>query len=65
MIMRITAQAWRTVEQVELATLDYVRWWKNQRLHGELDLRTPIEVEEKYCSDYESSQPAPARQGSN
>jgi hypothetical protein len=23
-----------TVEQVELATLEYVGWWKNQRLHG-------------------------------
>lgn len=35
---------WRTVEQVELATLEYVWWWNNQRLHGELDMRTPIEV---------------------
>ena len=56
---------WRTVEQVELATLEYVWWWNNQRLHGELDLRTPIEVEEEYYADQESSQPAPARQGSN
>ncbi|MGW9587351.1 IS3 family transposase [Microbacterium sp. NPDC055455] len=36
---------WRTVEQVELATLEYVWWWNNQRLHGELDMRTPAEVE--------------------
>src|SRR5690606_8499547 len=28
---------WRTVEQVELATLEYVWWWNNARLHGELD----------------------------
>ncbi|WP_246142136.1 IS3 family transposase, partial [Lacisediminihabitans profunda] len=56
---------WRTVEQVELATLEYVWWWNNQRLHGELALRTPIEVEEEYYADQESSQPAPARQGSN
>ena len=32
---------WRTIEQVELATLEYVWWWNNQRLHGELDMRTP------------------------
>ncbi|MBT8796830.1 IS3 family transposase [Microbacterium flavum] len=32
---------WRTVEQVELATLEWVWWWNNQRLHGELDMRTP------------------------
>ncbi|WP_395246026.1 IS3 family transposase [Agromyces sp. MMS24-K17] len=31
---------WRTVEQVELATLEYVWWWNNERLHGELDLRS-------------------------
>jgi len=36
---------WRTVEQVELATLEWVWWWNNSRLHGELDMRTPIEVE--------------------
>ncbi|MFC7581018.1 integrase core domain-containing protein [Schaalia naturae] len=32
---------WRTVKQVELATLEWVWWWNNQRLHGELDIRTP------------------------
>jgi putative transposase len=42
---------WRTVEQVELATLEYVWWWNNQRLHGELDPRTPIEVENAYYAD--------------
>lgn len=39
---------WRTVEQVELATLEYVWWWNHQRLHGELGMRTPIEVEAAY-----------------
>jgi len=53
---------WRTVEQVELATLEYVGWWNNQRLHGELDLHTPIEVEDAYYADLESAQPAPAGQ---
>lgn len=54
---------WRTVEQVELATLEYVWWWNNQRLHGELDMRTPIEVEQAYYADQESAQPATAGQG--
>ncbi|QKJ18054.1 IS3 family transposase [Microbacterium hominis] len=53
---------WRTVEQVELATLEWVWWWNNQRLHGELDMRTPIEVEDAYYDDLESAQPAPAGQ---
>lgn len=55
---------WRTVEQVELATLEWVWWWNNQRLHGELDMRTPAEVEQAYYADLESAQPAPAGQGS-
>ena len=56
---------WRTVDQVELATLEYVWWWNNQRLHGELNMRTPIEVEQEYYADQESAQPAPAGQGNN
>ncbi|GAA1958013.1 IS3 family transposase [Microbacterium aquimaris] len=55
---------WRTVEQVELATLEWVWWWNNQRLHGELDMRTPLEAEQAYYADQESDQPAPAGQGS-
>lgn len=47
---------WRTVEQVELATLEYVWWWNNSRLHGELDMCTPIEVENAYYADPESAQ---------
>jgi len=49
---------WRTVEQVELATLEYVWWWNNQRLHGELGMRTPLEVETAYYADHESPLPA-------
>lgn len=40
---------WRTIEQVELATLEWVWWWNNQRLHGELGLRTPAEIEAAYA----------------
>ena len=40
---------WLTIEQVELATLEWVWWWNHQRLHGELGLRTPIEVETAYA----------------
>lgn len=44
---------WRTIEQVELATLDWVWWWNNQRLHSELDYRTPLEVETAHAADHE------------
>jgi len=55
---------WRTIEQVELTTLEYVWWWNNTRLHSELDMRTPTEVEQTYYADHESAQPALAGQSS-
>jgi hypothetical protein len=53
-----------------LATAEFVlrpitaddAWWNNQRLHGELEMRTPIEVETAYYADLESANPAPAGQ---
>ena len=39
---------WRTVDQLELATLLYVEWSNTRRLHAELDLNTPTETEEQY-----------------
>jgi transposase InsO family protein len=42
---------WRTIEQVELATLEWVWWWNHQRLHGELGHRTPAEAETAYYAD--------------
>lgn len=39
---------WRTTEQLEIATLMYVEWFNNRRLHGELSYRTPAEHEQSY-----------------
>lgn len=39
---------WRSIEQVELETLEYVWWWNDQRLHGEREMRTPMDVEAAY-----------------
>lgn len=36
---------WRTVEQVELATCEWVCWYNHQRLHEALGYRTPAEYE--------------------
>lgn len=47
---------WRTVEEVELATLEYVWWWNHRRQHEALDCRTPLEAEENY--DAMNGQPA-------
>ena len=54
---------WRTVEQVELATLEWVWWWNNQRLHSELDYRTPIEIEQTFYAAHEDPLSATAGQG--
>ena len=39
---------WRTVEDVELATLSWVHWHNNQRLHGYLGDRPPAQFEERF-----------------
>ena len=49
-----TRGPWRTVEQVELSTLEWVWWWNNQHLHSELDYRTPIEAEQAHYAETES-----------
>ena len=53
---------WRTVEQVELATLQWVWWWNHQRLHSELDYRTPLEAETDYYAHQDSPLEALATQ---
>lgn len=49
---------WRTAPEVELATLQWVWWWWNQRLHSELGYRTPAEVEASHYADLESPETA-------
>jgi putative transposase len=41
---------WRTVEDVELATLGWVHWHNTERLHGSLDDIPPIEFEAAYAA---------------
>jgi putative transposase len=38
----------RTVDELELATLSWVDWFNHDRLHGELDHVTPIEFEHAF-----------------
>jgi len=51
---------WRTIRQVELATLEYVWWWNHQRLHGELNMQTPVEIETAHYADLDTPQLATA-----
>jgi putative transposase len=41
---------WRSLEQVELATAEWVDWWNHQRLHGAIRGMPPAEFEALYHS---------------
>lgn len=49
---------WKTVEQVELATLEYVWWYNNQRLHEALGYQPPAEYEAALTGASHPSEPA-------
>lgn len=46
----------RTVEDLELATLSWVHWFNHDRLHSSIGYKTPIEAEQEYYRH----NPAPA-----
>ena len=41
---------WRTIDDVELATLGWVHWWNTQRIHGYLDDLSPDQFEAAYAA---------------
>jgi transposase InsO family protein len=45
---------WRNVEHVEWATLNYVDWFNNRRIHESLDYVSPVEFERAYYDTSES-----------
>ena len=48
---------WRTVADLEFATLGWVHWFNTQRLHGYLDDIPPAEYEEAYHAERSIKQP--------
>jgi len=40
---------WRTLEQVELATAEWVDWWNRRRLHSAADYLPPAEYERRWA----------------
>ncbi len=55
----ITMQApWRTVEDVELATLSWVSWWNNHRLHSAIGDIPPAEFEAAHYAQQQLDEPA-------
>jgi putative transposase len=51
---------WDDVDELELATLSWVDWFNNDRLHGHCDDTPPAEYEAAFYAD---QQPDPARVG--
>jgi putative transposase len=41
---------WKGLDDLEIATCAWVSWFNDERLHGELDYRTPSEVEARYAA---------------
>ena len=39
---------WKGLDDLEIATCAWVSWFNEERLHGELDDRTPVEVEAEH-----------------
>ncbi len=40
---------WKGLDDLEIATCEWVSWFNEERLHGELGDATPSEFEAEYC----------------
>jgi hypothetical protein len=57
----IADRSWRNRSQLELAVVEYVAWFNNERLHEALGDRTPREIEEPYAVKEEEPHPSNER----
>jgi len=48
---------WKTIEDVELATLSWVHWFNTERIHGYLNDIPPAEYEDAYHAERSPKQP--------
>jgi putative transposase len=46
----ITDRTWRSRTQLELAVVEYIAWFNNDRLHESLGDRSPAEFEDLYVA---------------
>jgi len=49
---------WRSLEQVELATAEWIEWWNHRRLHGATDDLPPAEYEDLYYRQRDTNEVA-------
>jgi putative transposase len=57
----IADRTWATRSQLELAVVEYVAWFNNERLHEALDDQPPREVEELYAAKSRATIPIKTR----
>lgn len=46
---------WQSINDLEVATAEWVDWWNERRLHGELNHHPPVEVEAAYRAACQTS----------
>ena len=39
---------WKSIDDLEIAVAEYIDWFNHRRLHGEIGLVPPVELEEQY-----------------
>ena len=39
---------WKSIDDLEIATAEYIDWFNHRRLHGEIGMIPPVELEENY-----------------
>ena len=49
---------WKNIDELEIATAEYIDWFNHRRLHGEIGMIPPVELEENYHPP--QTVPAPA-----
>jgi putative transposase len=54
----IHRRSWRSLEQVELATAEWVDWWNHRRLHSAINDLPPAEYEARSYHQHEAAQAA-------
>jgi putative transposase len=57
----IADRVWRSRCQLELATVEYIGWFNNARLHPALGYLPPAEHEARWQADQRRVQPLPAQ----
>lgn len=55
----IHRRTWRSIDDVEIATLEYVDWFNHRRLHSACDMAPPAEYEQHYYAHLRASQLVP------